>query len=76
VSLQDASGSFLTLNNDGTATLKANLTVQGTITATGDIYDQNGAKGTVQNIRSVYDSHTHSGVATGGGTTAAPNQPL
>jgi hypothetical protein len=76
LSLQDGAGSFLTLNNDGTATLKADLTVQGTITATQDIYDLNGSKGTMQNIRTVYDTHTHSGVQTGGGNTGVPNQPL
>jgi uncharacterized protein involved in type VI secretion and phage assembly len=76
LNLQDASGASLVLDNNGTATLTANLLVNGTITATGDISDQNGAKGTVQNIRSVYDTHTHDGVASGSATTAIPNQPL
>jgi uncharacterized protein involved in type VI secretion and phage assembly len=76
LTIEDKAGSFLTLNADGTATLKANLTVQGSIVATGDISDQNGADGTVAHIRTVYDTHTHSGVQTGGGNTGTPNQPL
>ena len=76
LSLQDASGASLVLDNNGTATLHADLLVQGTITATGDISDRNGANGTVQNIRAVYDGHTHSGVVSGGATTAIPNQQL
>ena len=76
VTLEDSSGSFLTLNADGTATLKANLTVQGNIVATGDISDQNGVSGTVAHIRTVYDSHTHGGVQGGSSNTAIPNQSL
>ncbi len=76
LTLQDASGAFLELNNNGTATLNANLLVQGTITATGDISDQNGTKGTVQNIRAVYDTHEHGGVVSGSANTAIPNQQL
>lgn len=77
------SGSFVKLKNDGTIELKAptvtvtgNLHVTGDILAGGDIADLNGAKGTVQNIRTVYDSHTHGGIQPGGGTTAVPNQQL
>ncbi|MCE9565854.1 MAG: phage baseplate assembly protein V [Planctomycetes bacterium] len=85
------SGSFLKFKNDGTVlvngagdinvtapnlNLTGNLNVTGDIVAGGDISDLDGASGTVAHIRTVYDSHTHSGVQTGGGTTATPNQPL
>lgn len=76
LSLQDGSGASLVLNNNGTATLNANLLVNGTITATEDISDKNGEKGTVDNIRVVYDTHTHGGVVSGGANTAGPNQTL
>lgn len=56
--------------------LTGNLIVTGDITATGEIYDENGIKGHIGHIRTVYDSHTHSGVQTGGGATAIPNQQL
>jgi phage baseplate assembly protein gpV len=56
--------------------LTGNLIVTGTITATGDIFDNNQGDGSMNHIRTVYDSHTHSGVQSGGGTTAGPNQLL
>lgn len=56
--------------------LTGNLIVTGTITATGDIFDNNTSDGSMNHIRTVYDSHTHSGVQPGSGTTAVPNQLL
>ena len=76
VLVQDSAGSLLTLNADGTATLRADLRVQGSIIATGDITDLNGTKGSVQNIRDVYDAHEHPGVQSGGNNTGIPNEQL
>jgi hypothetical protein len=82
------SGSYVKLLNDGTVHINAagkvignatewdltgNLVVTGNITATGDIYDQNQAEGSMSHIRTVYDSHTHPAP---GGTTGTPNQTL
>jgi len=51
--------------------LIGDLNVTGNISATQNISDQ---FGTMQNIRTVYDSHTHP--LSGGGDTGVPNQPL
>ena len=56
--------------------LTGNLIVTGTITASGDIFDNGQSEGSVNHIRTVYDSHTHSGVTSGISTTAVPNQLL
>jgi phage baseplate assembly protein V len=56
--------------------LTGNLIVTGNITATGDIFDNNTSDGSMNHIRTIYDSHTHSGVQTGGANTATPNQLL
>lgn len=79
----DAHGASVALNGDGTISSAAStwthtgkLTVTSDIVSGGNISDQNGAKGTMQHIRDVYDTHTHPGVQTGGGVTAPPNQPL
>ena len=76
--LVDGQGSFVRLNNDGTITLGApsgitittpqltqngNVQVNGTVTATGDVF----AKGTSMH------THTHGGVTSGGASTAPPN---
>jgi len=66
------SGSFLKLHNDGSIALQAPVVnVAGNLVVSGDISDHAGAHGTVNNLRNVYDSHTHS-VPQGGLTT----QPL
>jgi phage baseplate assembly protein gpV len=53
--------------------LNGNLNVTGTITASGDIYDQGQTDQSVNHIRQVYDIHTHPAP---GGTTNVPNQQL
>ena len=60
----------------GDVLITGNETVSQNITAGVDIFDRNGTKGSVGHIRDVYDTHTHSGVSTGIGTTAVPNQQL
>ena len=52
------------------------LKVAGDIVATGNIYDQNSTKGTLQHIRDNYDSHTHGNVQAGSGNTGTPNNSL
>lgn len=82
-------GSYFKLKNDGTVEIHcvdadgnptnvnilANLQVQGSITATGDILDSTGLSNTdtVRGMRGIYNSHTHSGVQPGGGDTGPPN---
>jgi phage baseplate assembly protein gpV len=56
--------------------LTGNVNVTGNIVASGDISDKSGASGSVDHIRTVYDSHTHGGITPGGGNTATPNQTL
>lgn len=84
INIQDKTGSLVALNGDGTGiatfsgglTINANTQINGDLTVSGSIKDQNGSKGTVQHIRDIYDSHDHGGVQTGSGNTATPNQPL
>jgi uncharacterized protein involved in type VI secretion and phage assembly len=77
LSLRDAGGSTLVMNGDGTTTLTSNLIVNGNIVATGDITDRDSAGGSsMADFREVYDSHTHSGVMSGGSNTSIPNQEI
>jgi uncharacterized protein involved in type VI secretion and phage assembly len=77
VALADAHGSTFMLNNDGTTVLVSNLIVDGYIAASGDITDRNVTGGTtMEDIRTVYDSHTHGNVQNGGGNTNIPNELL
>lgn len=52
------------------------LNVTGTITASGDIYDNGGSENSMNHIRTVYDTHRHSGIQPGGGNTNVPNEQL
>ena len=52
------------------ATFTGNLKVNGNIVCDGQVSDANGS---MQEMRGVYNSHTHSGVQSGGGSTAAPS---
>jgi len=77
LSLRDAAGSTLVLNNDGTTVLSSNLIVNGYIKATGDITDRSATGGSsMADFREVYDSHTHGGVMSGGSNTNEPNQEI
>jgi phage baseplate assembly protein V len=85
VTLQDQKGASVKLSNDGNVRVNGNLlvsgtigtfngsfgngdmTITGTIQATGDITAGQGG----QNVSAL--NHTHGGVQTGGGSTAAPN---
>ncbi len=58
------------------ATINGNTQIDGNLVVSGSIEDQNGAKGTMQHIRDVYDSHSHPDVQLGSGTTPPPTQQL
>lgn len=73
VTLTDEIGSFLSLNADGTATLNADLTINGRLIVTEDISDLNNTVGTMQDIRDTYDEHTH---PVPDGTSGVPNQQI
>jgi phage baseplate assembly protein gpV len=86
------SGSFLKFHNDGTVQLSAqtainssapiwnhtgNMIVDGTIKATGDIWDNYLTGGyTMASFRATYDIHTHGGIFAGSSNTNVPNQIL
>lgn len=70
-----ATGSFLKLRTDGSIAAQAtqfvfqgNLQVTGDIVASGNVQD---SAGTLEQLRSVYDSHTHNAPQ---GVTGVPNQ--
>lgn len=58
------------------ATVNGNTQINGNLVVSGSIADENGAKGTMQHIRDVYDGHTHASVQLGSGTTPPPTQQL
>lgn len=76
VALYDAAGSSIVLNNDGTATVHADLTtfsgsvkVMGDIKAVGNIYDLNGVK-SLAGLRTAFINHTgHNYPGSGPNTT-------
>jgi phage baseplate assembly protein V len=79
----DGQGATVSLNGDGTISSAAStwthtgkLTVTQDIEAGGNISDQNGAKGNMQHIRDQHNAHAHTGVQTGGGTSAGPTATL
>jgi len=51
-----------------------NVYINGNLVVSGQIYDLNKAKGSLDYFRNVYNSHTHTGDS--GGTTSAPNQQI
>lgn len=58
------------------ATVNGNTQINGNLVVSGSIQDQNGAKGTMQHIRDVYDGHTHPNVQSGSSPTPPPTQQL
>ncbi len=70
VKVQDASGTSLTMMNNGT------VLVTGTLMVTGDIIDANGAHNSLATLRAAYDAHHHPGVQTGGGSTGTTSNPV
>ena len=51
-----------------------NVYINGNLIVSGQIYDLGTAKGSLDDFRSVYNSHTHTGDS--GGTTSTPNQQI
>jgi len=70
--LQHQTGSFLKLHNDGTIAMQApTVNVLGNLVVSGDISDQNGAHGTLANLRNAHDEHVHADPQ--GGVTGLPS---
>ena len=65
------SGATTELVSDGGVKITGDVEVVGNITATKDITDKTRS---MQADRDIYNAHTHSGVRTGPGVTAVPNQ--
>jgi uncharacterized protein involved in type VI secretion and phage assembly len=77
LSLADAHGSTLVMNNDGKTILVSNLVVNGTIQATGDITDRYETDGSsMESFRQIYNGNNHGKVQTGTGNTDVPNQQI
>ncbi len=64
-------GATTELVSDGGVTIIGDVIVTGNIKATGEVIDH---MRSMKADRDIYNSHTHSGVKTGPGTTAVPNQ--
>lgn len=62
-----------TLTVNETAEIKGDLSSGGNIEATGDITDKDGAGGSMQRLREIYDDHDHE---YDDGTTGKPNQKM
>ena len=60
--------------HNGNVTINGNLLVNGNITASQEIYDLGGSRGSLSQLRDTYNSHTHPGDS--GGTTGTPNQTI
>ena len=81
--IQDKAGSAFSLNGDGTSshnasagmTITADIQNDGKFQASGFIKDLNGAHGDVNNIRTVYNGHTHHENGEGSDTDE-PNQQI
>ena len=58
--------------HNGDVVVNGGLIVKGNITASGQISDLGGAKGSLSELRDIYNSHTHPGDS--GGDTGTPNQ--
>jgi phage baseplate assembly protein gpV len=69
------SGSYLKLQNDGSIAMQAPVVnIGGNLVVSGDISDYSGARGTLNNLRGVYDTHKHNSPQ--GGVTSQPLETL
>lgn len=83
VVIQDKSGTVFSLNGNGTSThtasngmtINANMQNNGNFQSSGSVKDQNGAHGSLGDLRIKYNGHKHSGVQTGSGTTNTTDSP-
>lgn len=80
-------GTFIKINADGSITVSATSTsvtidspdvfMTGNLSVDGDILDTAGSNtNTVKEMRDIYNTHDHGGVAVGGANTNDPNQPM
>jgi len=68
-------GSYLKLQNDGSIAMQAPVVnIAGNLVVSGDISDYSGARGTLNDLRGVYDTHTHN--VPQGGVTSKPLETL
>jgi uncharacterized protein involved in type VI secretion and phage assembly len=59
----------------GPVQMDSTLNVNQNVTSKADIQDNTGSNAhTMSQMRAIYNSHTHGGIQTGSGNTAAPNQ--
>jgi len=58
--------------HNGDVVINGNLIVNGNITASQEVYDLGGSKGSLSQLRDTYNTHTHTGDS--GGTTSEPKQ--
>lgn len=83
VVIQDKSGTVFSLNGNGTSThtasngmtINANMQNNGNFQSSGSVKDQNGAHGSLGDLRIKYNGHKHSGVQTGSGATNTTDSP-
>lgn len=83
VVIQDKSGTVFSLNGNGTSThtasngmtINANMQNNGNFQSSGSVKDQNGAHGSLGDMRIKYNGHKHSGVQTGSGATNTTDSP-
>ncbi|HHL2824786.1 TPA: phage baseplate assembly protein V [Citrobacter murliniae] len=83
VIIQDKAGTAINLNGDGTRTdtasggltVIANVQNNGNFKSSGSITDQNGAHGSLGDLRVKYNGHKHSGVQSGGSSTNTTDSP-
>lgn len=81
--IQDSAGTAINLNGDGTrtdnasggVTIVANIQNNGNFQSSGSIKDQNGAHGSLNDLRIKYNGHKHSGVQSGSSSTNATDSP-
>lgn len=66
----------LIVNGPITSTHGDITTQAGNITASGDLNDYSGTRGTVDALRTAYDAHKHSGVQSGGSSTSTTDHPV
>lgn len=81
--IQDKVGTVFSLNGNGTSThtasngmtINANMQNNGDFRSSGSVTDQNGAHGSLGDLRVKYNGHKHNGVQTGSGTTNTTDSP-
>ena len=81
--IQDAAGTAINLNGDGTrtdnasggVTIVANIQNNGNLQSSGFIKDQNGAHGSLGDLRIQYNGHKHGGVQSGSSSTNTTDSP-